>query len=221
MRTFLPLILLLTYFFSYGQIQNPPYVGCDDIIPAMTIENHDELIFNPDGRLLLLQPLSELHIWNRLSTENIPDAAFIFGRTGNDSLDSYSAKIIFHNCDSYFNAGEWTDPDTGETRTGEIHFDRGYGDTGDLGLTSGKIEVIFECETLSDDEVKYDEYSDKELYEFNSKIYNIKGQLLYKGKFGNAFYNDRISEYLRQQLIFIQIIVNGQPVTVRKRIYKY
>lgn len=74
---------------------------------------------------------------------------------------------------------------------------------------------------MSDNEVRYEDFTDKELYEFNSRIYNIKGQLLYKGKFGNAFYNDRIVNYLRQQLIFIQIIINGQPVTVRKRIYKY
>jgi len=220
MKTFLPFILLLTYF-SYGQIQNPPYISCGDDIQPFTIENHDELIFNPNGRLLLMFPGSELHIWNRLGTENIPDGAFIFAETGNVELDTISAKIIFHNCDSYFNAGEWTNPDTGEVVTGEIHFDQGFGTPGDLNIATGSIEVLFKCETLSNDEVVYEDFTDKELYKYDSRIYNIKGQLLHKGKFGNVFYNDRIANHLRQQIIFVQIIVNGQVVAIRKRIYNY
>ncbi len=217
------IILLLLSYYTHGQIQNPPYISCDgDVVRTLTVENHDELIFHPGGRLLLLQPKSELHIWNRISTENIPDAAFLFGRTGIDSIDVYPAKVFFHNCESYFNAGEWLNPETGEYQQGEVHFDRGYGDTGNLGLTEGKIEIYFDCETLSTNEPQVKDMDDKELYEFDSIIYNIKGQKLYQGKFGNAFYYDRILEHLREQIIFRVIILpGGQQYCLKGRIYKY
>lgn len=183
-----------------------------------TVENVDSLIFSPQGRILLLQPLSELHIWDKIKIEDVPDGAFIFGETGIDSLDTLPAKIIFHNCNDYFSAGEWTNPETGETQLGVIHFAKGYGDTGDLETSEGNIEIVFDCETLS---VPTATLKDEDYYPFDCVIYDISGKVLYQGKFGDAFYNRRILNRLQEMLLFVRIVFYDGSQVILKKIYKY
>lgn len=226
MKRLVTLLMIIVSLPLFSQIQYPPYISCDgDVVRAGTVENHNELIFSSqpgNSRLLLVQPTSELHIWNKFILEDVPDAAILFGETGDRALDSLTAKIIFHNCVDYFDPGQWVNPDTGEVG-GELHFDGGYGDTGDLYVATGQIEIIFDCETLSTTpSPTIDELSDRDLYDYDCITYNIKGQRLYQGKFEGMFYNGDIASQFTNQIIFIQIIpkTSYQSKTVLKRIYK-